>query len=98
VNKNELVHYHALLARVAEDYVDRGVATRNDLAAYRALGTTPLALRQSRADHEEATLLLARTLAALSTGASSTSDTSDTSDTPDESGRPDRRLEGPTRA
>jgi hypothetical protein len=67
VNKNELVHLHALLARVAEDYVERGLATREDFSAYSALGTTPMALRQSRADHEVATRNLARTLADLST-------------------------------
>jgi hypothetical protein len=69
VNKNELVHLHALLVRVAEAYVEWGVATHDDLAGYRALGTTPMALRQSRADHEAATRLLARTLAGLSDAA-----------------------------
>jgi hypothetical protein len=63
VNKNELVHVHALLARVAEDYADRGHLTREDLAAYRALGTTPMALRRSRSDHQTAARVLARTLA-----------------------------------
>lgn len=68
MNKNELVHLHALLARVAEDYADRGLATRDDFAAYYALETTPMALRQSRADHEAATRELARVLAAASDG------------------------------
>lgn len=63
MNKNELVHIHALLAQVAEDYVDRGLATCEDFAAYYDLDTTPMALRQSRSDHETATRTLARTLA-----------------------------------
>jgi hypothetical protein len=66
VNKNELVHLHALLVRVAEAYVEWGVAERGDFSAYHALGTTPMALQCSRADHETATVLLARTLAGLS--------------------------------
>jgi hypothetical protein len=70
VNKNELVHLHALLARVAEAYADEGLATRDDFAAYHALETTPMALRRSRADHEAATRVLARTLARLSTDGS----------------------------
>ncbi|WP_192918534.1 UPF0058 family protein [Salinigranum salinum] len=67
MNKNELVHLHALLAQVAEEYADEGLATRDDFAAYHELGTTPMALRRSRADHEAATRALARTLARLST-------------------------------
>jgi hypothetical protein len=67
MNKNELVHLHALLARVAEDYVERGLAAREDFSAYDALGTTPMALRQSRADHEAAVRSLASTLAELAT-------------------------------
>jgi hypothetical protein len=67
MNKNELVHVHALLTRVAEEYVEQGVATRADFTAYRALGTTPIALRQSRTAHATATRVLARTLAQLST-------------------------------
>jgi hypothetical protein len=63
VNKNELVHLHTLLVRVAEEYIEWGVATRDDFSTYHALGTTPMALRESRADHEAATLILARTLA-----------------------------------
>lgn len=65
MNKNELVHLHALLVRVAEEYVEWGVATRDDFSAYHALETTPMALRRSRADHEAATIVLARTLAEL---------------------------------
>ena len=84
MNKNELVHVHALLARVAEDYADRGCLTREDLAAYRALGTTPMALRRSRSDHETAARVLARTLARHST------------ENDPEAGRPDDALEGPT--
>jgi len=66
VNKNELVHLHTLLVRVAEEYAEWGVATSDDFSTYRALRTTPMALRRSRADHEAATLVLARTLAELS--------------------------------
>jgi hypothetical protein len=61
MKKNELVHLHALLVRVAEDYVARGEATPEAFAPYRDLGVTPMALRESRARHEAAV----RTLAAL---------------------------------
>ena len=71
MNKNELVHLHALLARVAEEYVTEGIASRDDFTAYRALGTTPMALRRSRNDHKVATTVLCRTLARLSAEASS---------------------------
>ena len=81
MNKNELVHVHALLARVAEDYVERGLATPEDFSAYNALDTTPMALRQSRADHEAATRSLASVLAGLSTDRS----------------RPPRALQDPAR-
>jgi len=74
MNKNELVHLHALLARVAEDYVERGLATPADFTTYNALGTTPMALRRSRADHEAATRALARALARQSTTQSRRSD------------------------
>jgi hypothetical protein len=66
VNKNELVHLHALLTLVAEAYLERGVASPEAFAAYRALDTTPMALRRSRADHAAATRELARTLARCS--------------------------------
>ena len=63
MNKNELVHTHSLLALVAKRYVDENIATPADFERYRALKTTPMALRRSREDHAEATRLLARILA-----------------------------------
>jgi hypothetical protein len=63
MNKNELVHLHSLLALVARRYIDENVATPADFERYRALETTPMALRRSREAHAEATQVLARTLA-----------------------------------
>jgi hypothetical protein len=66
MKKNELVHLHALLVRVTEDYLSRGLATREDFAEYDRLSVTPMALRAPRAEHERAVRILARTLAELS--------------------------------
>jgi hypothetical protein len=64
MKKNELVHYHALLVRVARDLVDRGVVAPEDLEPYAALGVTPTSLREPRARHQEAVFALAGVLAA----------------------------------
>ena len=68
MNKNELVHLHSLLSLVARTYLDDGIASRGDFAAYHALETTPMALRRSREDHAAATRTLARTLARRANG------------------------------
>ena len=62
MKKNELVHLHALLIRVAEDYVERGEATRADFDEYHELELTPTSLREPRMRHEEAVRVLARIL------------------------------------
>ncbi|MFB6129495.1 MAG: UPF0058 family protein [Salinigranum sp.] len=66
MKKNELVHLHALLVRVAEDYVSRGIATPADFVEYERLGVTPMALRAPRHEHERAVRTLAHVLARLS--------------------------------
>jgi hypothetical protein len=66
MKKNELVHMHALLRRVARDFLERGIATREDFDEYEALGISPMALRASRDDHEDAVLTLATTLSTVS--------------------------------
>lgn len=66
MRKNELLHLHALLIRVAEEYIDRGLVTPDEFAAYRALDVTPTALREPRDSHQVAVQTLARTLAAAS--------------------------------
>jgi hypothetical protein len=66
MKKNELVHLHALLARVATDYLERGLLEPADCEPYESLGVTPLSLRASRDSHEEAVLALARLLARAS--------------------------------
>jgi hypothetical protein len=66
MKKNELVHLHALLARVATDYLERGLLSPADCEPYESLDVTPLSLRASRASHEEAVLALARLLARTS--------------------------------
>lgn len=63
MKKNELVHVHALLACVAEDFLERGIADSEAFDDYRALGTSSMALRASRDDHEAAVRRLADTLA-----------------------------------
>ncbi|RDI70599.1 UPF0058 family protein [Halopelagius longus] len=62
MKKNELVHYHALLREISTDFADRGIVTRDDFDEYRRLDVSPVALRASRDDHEEAVLLLAEVL------------------------------------
>jgi hypothetical protein len=66
MKKNELVHLHALLARVAADYLERGLLAPDALDDYEAQGVTPMSLRESRARHEAAVRTLARTLARAS--------------------------------
>jgi hypothetical protein len=68
MKKNELVHFHSLLVALAEDFVERGLATREDFAEYDALDVSPMALRAPRADHERAVLTLARLLAEVAAG------------------------------
>ena len=63
MKKNELVHLHALLARLGSDSVERGTATRADFEAYRDLDVSPTTLTASRADHRRAVQMLASTLA-----------------------------------
>ncbi|SFG12596.1 hypothetical protein SAMN04488063_1501 [Halopelagius inordinatus] len=62
MKKNELVHYHALLKQVSTDFVERGIVTREEFAEYEELGISPVALRASRDQHEEAVLLLSEIL------------------------------------
>lgn len=64
MKKRELIHYHSLLGTVARDLVDRGVLDESALEPYRELGVSPMAMRGSRDDHEEAVIELAATLAA----------------------------------
>lgn len=63
MKKNELVHMHALLRRIAMDFVDRGIVDREDFSDYERLGVSPMTLRASRDEHEEAVLTLGRALA-----------------------------------
>lgn len=65
VKKNELIHLHALLATVAEDFIERGEATPADFEPYAALDISPVALREPRVRHEEAVKTLARLLAGV---------------------------------
>jgi len=62
MKKNELVHVHALLAAVAERYLERGVVDSTAFDEYRALNVTPLSLRAPRPSHERAVLALAAAL------------------------------------
>lgn len=64
MKKRELIHFHSLLGTVARDLVDQGVLDESALEPYRDLGVSPMAMRGSRDDHEEAVIELAATLAA----------------------------------
>jgi len=64
MKKRELIHFHSLLGTVARDLVDRDVLDESALDAYRELDVSPMAMRGSRDDHEEAVIELAATLAA----------------------------------
>jgi hypothetical protein len=63
MKKTELLHLHALLVQVAEEYLRRGVAGPEDFEDYRSLEVTPMSLRESRAAHERAVRVLAAILA-----------------------------------
>ncbi|XVH31552.1 UPF0058 family protein [Haloferacaceae archaeon DSL9] len=63
MNKNELMHLHALLCLIMKDAVEHGDASRAHFAPYSALATSPVAFRARRDDHEEAVLTLSRLLA-----------------------------------
>ncbi|WP_410764826.1 UPF0058 family protein [Haloferax sp. DFSO60] len=63
MKKNELIHLHTLLVEIASDYIERGVATPEDLVAYNRLEIGPMALRACRADHEIAVRTLTTALA-----------------------------------
>jgi hypothetical protein len=67
MKKNELIHLHALLVRVARDYVARGDASPEAFEPYHELDVTPMSLREPRASHEAAVRTLAGILADLST-------------------------------
>lgn len=66
MKKNELLHFHAFLVKVAEDYVERGDAPPDAFDPYRELGVTPMTVRASREQHEEAVRTLAQLLADVS--------------------------------
>ncbi|GAB6877754.1 hypothetical protein JCM17823_00280 [Halorubrum gandharaense] len=63
MKKTEIVHFHGLLGTVAKDLIDEGDIADEDLGAYKAVGTSPMAMRGSRDDHKEAALKLAEVLA-----------------------------------
>lgn len=69
MKKNELIRLHALLTKVAQAFVEWGVATSADFESYRDVGVTAMSLDVPRADHERAVLVLARTLGDLATDA-----------------------------
>jgi hypothetical protein len=80
MKKNELVHLHALLTCVAEDFVERGVVDESAFAEYRELGTTSIALRASRGDHAAAVRLLTDVLSSAAADADASNGTSSNAD------------------
>ncbi|SEH41637.1 hypothetical protein SAMN05192561_101806 [Halopenitus malekzadehii] len=63
MQKTELIHLHDLLGTVSTDLYEEGTLATDDLSAYRDLGTSPMSIRGSRADHEAAVIELADALA-----------------------------------
>ncbi|WP_416839556.1 UPF0058 family protein [Haloferax sp. DFSO52] len=63
MRKNELIHLHTLLVEIAGDFLERGIATRDDLEPYHRLNIGPMALRSCRDDHELAVRTLSTALA-----------------------------------
>lgn len=63
MKKKELLHLHGLLGMTAKELIADGAVSEADLTEYEKLGTSPMAMRGSRDDHEEATLALADALA-----------------------------------
>ncbi|KAB1196415.1 MULTISPECIES: UPF0058 family protein [Haloferax] len=63
MRKNELIHLHTLLVEIAGDFLESGIATREDLEPYHQLEIGPMALRSCRDDHEVAVRTLATILA-----------------------------------
>ncbi|AFK19144.1 hypothetical protein E6P09_10200 [Haloferax mediterranei ATCC 33500] len=63
MKKNELIHLHTLLVEIGGEYLEAGVASRDDLQPYYQLDIGPVALRCSRDDHEYAVRTLMTALA-----------------------------------
>jgi hypothetical protein len=59
MRKQESVHLHALLVAVADHLGERPGAPSPDTSAYVDLGVGPSGVHHSKADHEEAILVLA---------------------------------------
>ncbi|WP_058366697.1 UPF0058 family protein [Haloparvum sedimenti] len=62
MKKTELIHFHNLLGTLAKELHEDGPVTERDLSEYRALETSPMTIRGSRAEHERAVLALASAL------------------------------------
>lgn len=62
MKKRELIHFHSLLGAIAKELSERGELTESDLTDYEEIGVTPMTMRASRNDHEEAVIELAATL------------------------------------
>ncbi|MFC5969873.1 UPF0058 family protein [Halomarina salina] len=63
MRKRELVHVHALLARIRWYADDRGDLPADALDEYDALGVAPTAVYRSKQAHEEAVITLTESLA-----------------------------------
>ncbi|WP_411963278.1 UPF0058 family protein [Haloferax sp. YSMS24] len=63
MRKNELIHLHTLLVEIAANFLDEGIATREDIEPYHRLEIGPMALRSCRDDHELAVRTLSTALA-----------------------------------
>ncbi|MFA9515955.1 UPF0058 family protein [Halopenitus sp. H-Gu1] len=63
MQKNELIHVHNLLGTLSRELHDEGHLESDDLRTYRELGTSPMTMHGSRAEHAEAVIELADALA-----------------------------------
>lgn len=62
MRKTELIHFHSLLGTIAKHLSEKGELSESDLTEYDEVGVTPMTMRASRDDHEEAVIELAATL------------------------------------
>lgn len=85
MKKRQLIHFHSLLGELSRHLYEDGYVDEEDLADYRELGTSPMTMRGSRVDHEEAALALADALAgAIEANGATDADSATETATPEE--------------
>ena len=75
MQKNELIHVHNLLGTISREFHENGILESEDLRTYRELGTSPMTMHGSRAEHAEAVIELAGALAGAVTDGTESEET-----------------------